>query len=247
MYRPNAYFELGGDVNLSSSFDAIENFSGVLDGKSRYIYGTTISGAKESIGIFKQTNNAVLKNINISGFNVDIMPAGANFKGALFVTDALNTTFKNVSVVNSTIKFTKNVTSTAEYTGNTSDSGSIYIGVIAGYAKDSSFTDCTVIMLEKSDNSNIIINAIGNSEIKIYVGSVVGYILGGSITSNVSNVASDYTFVMQTSITPSAGSYDAPTFKVGSVAGYNKDAEISGTYYNYSKDGIDCSNLYGNI
>ncbi len=247
MYRPNAYFELGGDVNLSSSFDAIENFSGVLDGKSRYIYGTTISGAKESIGIFKQTNNAILKNINISGFNVDIMPSSANFKGALFVTDALNTTFQNVSVVNSTIKFTKNVTSTAEYTGNTSSSGNIYIGVIAGYAKDSSFTDCTVIMLENSDNSNIIINAIGNPEIKIYVGSVVGYISGGSITSNVSNVASDYTFVMQTSITPSAGSYNAPTFKVGSVAGYNKDAEISGTYYNYSKDGTDCSNLYGNI
>ena len=238
-YRKNASFELGNNISLSSGYENIDEFSGMLDGKGKYIYG---SSSKSFAGIFNETSsNAVLKNINISGFNVDIVPTSANFNFAILVNKASNTTFENIVVVNSTITFTKSVTTSDEYTGNTADSGYIYIGVIAGYAINCTFTDCMVIMKEGANN--IIIKAKGNSEIRIYVGSIVGGIEDGSITTSI-NTSDDYTFSMESELKKSTGAYSSPYLQVGAVAGFNNGATISGTYYKYLKDNEEMANLY---
>ena len=242
---PNAYYKLGDNIYLTNHYVIAENFTGFLDGNNKYIYGNKstnnatpkylISGVKEFVGLFKTCNGAIFKNINLSGFNIDVMPDGEDFNVSVLVSNATNTTFNNVTVVDSIIKVTKDVSTGNGYIGNVDNSGNIYIGAIAGYAKDCTFTGCEVIMLLNEDNENIIINAVGGPDINIYIGSIVGYMDGGNVSSQVEDTYETDTFILKSNLAETVGGDYPPNLKVGAVVGDKKNANIEGLYYQYSQ------------
>ena len=76
-----AYYVLGGNISLTSTFDGITSgtFSGIFDGN-----GYAISGGKVSYGLLgKNTLNATVRNLAIVDVGLATYPGSANCNGAL--------------------------------------------------------------------------------------------------------------------------------------------------------------------
>ena len=232
-YRPSAIYMLGDNFSLTTDYKPVESFNGTLNGNDKYIYGYNISGVKEFVGMFKQSNGAKFINIKLSRFDIDVMPQNEDVNISILVSNATNTYFDNVVVTSSSIKLTKDIANTSEYAGNINKSGKIYIGAIAGYASGCTFKNYDVVM-DTTKTANIIINAKGGPSIKIYVGSVVGYADESVFETELTYDNTYNTFVMETDIAPSGSGNNPPSLKVGAVVG--NDATIGGGYYPYKND-----------
>jgi hypothetical protein len=237
---PNAYYQLGGDIYLTSADVIAEEFSGTLDGSGAIIYCAYSEGVgmeqdgNGNVGLFASTNEAVFKNISLSGFDLNIEADQTDANIAILVSVATNTKFTNVSIVGSTISYTLTQTGSAGLVIN--------IGAIAGHSINSEFTNCEVLM-RSVNTSNININATGVSGTVISVGSIVGFMDNGSVDTNKSG---QNTFVMSYELDPLPGKTNSPQLYVGTIAGIaNHTPTIRGEYYSAIKNGENYTDKVG--
>lgn len=67
----NTYFKLGKDLDLrKQELMAINNFKGSFDGNNKEIYNFVINSSSGNIGLFKTIDNAEIKNLGLSVFEI---------------------------------------------------------------------------------------------------------------------------------------------------------------------------------
>ncbi|MBE7015387.1 MAG: hypothetical protein E7417_00995 [Ruminococcaceae bacterium] len=65
-HRPSKAYKLENDIKVTGKWDAIDGFSGTLDGDGHKISGIVISGEGENKGLFSSIESGIVKNLTVS-------------------------------------------------------------------------------------------------------------------------------------------------------------------------------------
>lgn len=232
--KADKQFELVSSIDMSgidfanrlNTYGAIiaNTFSGVFDGKNRSLLGlgnVNISNADvakfEGFALFKNINNATIKNINIAEtdnnptkfVNTFAQKQTNVLKSSLIAMEANNSTLNNVSLSKLTLVFE----------GNGVLQAATYIGGLVGVANNTSFEGC-ISNVEVQFSIDFEPNAGG-----VYIGGLVAYAQNCKVIDSAERTTSVALSVTKTKVIKRFNS-------IGGVAGYfegnSVTAEISG-------------------
>jgi hypothetical protein len=201
--RTGKTFTVSNNIALTSSWtpigDSSNKFKGTFDGNGKTISGlsmTFTSSSADRGGLFGVTQNAVLKNIILTGVNItneDRTTSGPQYIGGI-VGYADNTDVLNSSVTG-TIDGTTGVGGIAGYAengsliSNSSSAGAIgsdkslgYVGGIVGHARYSVLTNVT-------SSASVTGGFWSDTTSSYYFGGIVGYAMEVNITNAVASGA----------------------------------------------------------
>jgi PGF-pre-PGF domain-containing protein len=110
-YADKGYnFRLEKDINLASYPDFnISKLVGTFDGNGYTISNLDLEGDNENWGLFREAENATIKNLNIENFNVSISTGDDEYAGALIGYGINDITIENVNATNVYISATQYV------------------------------------------------------------------------------------------------------------------------------------------
>lgn len=201
------YYVLTSNINLGNLyFDPIgENgqiFSGTFDGQ-----GYTISNLKIDLvininnnlysGLFTKTENATIKNLNISNFNIEITE-NSSLNTGLLIASATNTNISNIAILNSSI-----TTITQDNKDN------INIGGLVGTIENSTLTNL-YLNININSNSKYNLGSITSTSKKtsyknILVNSNLDFYCTNEITTttiyNKENITTDFVDTLNNNLT----------------------------------------------
>lgn len=241
-------YELTQDIDLSGyDFSGIGSeefpFMGSFDGNGYTISGLGVLQIQNTYspqsGLFVYIENATITDLQIKGAKVT-----PETGGGIVATEAVNSTFTNVSVEDATLDITlqNNVPETSHVEAG-------FAGGLVGYAKDCTFYDCEVRNSTIGSNQKNITANIGEG---FYVGGLVGVadntmieysrVIDGLVDVNISTqiAALDRTFIHNGGIVGSLknGSSVIDSF---SSTNLNTDVEMA------MQTAVGVSNYFGGI
>lgn len=208
-----ANYLISANITLTSNqplTTAGEIFKGTISSSGDYyIYNYLVKGETNYllpdsyVGLFSVVEDAKFSNIKLSNFEIDgYVNSSVMYIGSL-AGYATNSVFENITIVNTTINVTK-----SNSIGFISSNASIHLGGIVGYADNSEFIQCNINLDTEED---ITIYAVGNTNTRIYVGGIVGTLVGGTLETNNVNYTIGYTL--------RANENDVPLIYIGGIIG----------------------------
>lgn len=224
-------YELKQDINLTTNWIPIENFTGNLNGNGYSIRGLSIDSTKDNIGFFDKITGTI-ENLNIfdaqinstgGATNVGVL-AGQN-KGILkniHVTGIINT--RNYNNVGGIVGYSEG--SVIDSSSNIRITGNEYVGGIIGQVRPSNTT-----LIDNNKNYN---NVEGSS----YLGGIIGGIV------IVSNHGADWTSSIINS--KNEGNIQGTGDYVGGIIGFAKGNDRYNYYHNIAVNySINSGNVSG--
>ena len=215
------------DLNETESVNAKLGFSAVIDGNNKTMLSPSISGASGYDSFFPTALGTVVKDLNISGGEVDSVKYGS-----YFTSSSTGLIFDNVHIYNPVIKGDENqfgifcaychnaiVKNSSVYNAlisKTADNASGKAGVVFGYAKQESLMNTSVSGRIENFNN--------------YVGGVVGQVL---TYSNFSQVKCDVDITLKD---------NQPFSFIGGFIGYASNRVF--IYDSYAEGTIKSDKLY---
>ena len=147
-------------------------FKGTFDGQGHTITGLNNQKSilpDHNIGLFSETNGAIIRNLTLNGANVD-----AAYEAGILVGEANNTLIENVVVKNSKLKVqpANNVVSLITNLGTNG-------GAIAGKISDSVLYNCESVNTTVYNNTTSGITGVGGERLDL--GGLVGYSIKSTI------------------------------------------------------------------
>ncbi len=208
-YFLNSRYILQETITLTSNqqiTNASQVFTGELDGNSQYnIVGYDENVITRSTALFEKAENAIFKNLNLSQFKIEnTYNRNSEVKLGILVNDAVNTSFKSISVTQSSISVTAEV-----------EACEMYIGGIAGYVTEGSFEACYVKLGEFNDNA-VVLEVKGNSETALCFGAIAGALDNSSV--NMDGIYAEY-YISTYLQSITNNDIDYPAEYIGALAG----------------------------
>ena len=245
-YALDANYVLTEDITLLNTFAPIGfdatteswvGFSGTLDGSDHTIIGSNYTFETENAGLFHTLNNATIKNLKLSGFNI----SGAYANAGILAGQANNATVKNVQVKSSSIINTQS---------NGVSAG--LIGTAIGNATEISTSAVNDIVISAGDGETTVPAVMAGLVGKLNQGLISASLATGTITTanEASKVAG---LVAEMTVSKSYGSiqqsYAVVSSQNAGFAGFVHTVETTGdmTDANYLKVFIGNYSVNGSV